>query len=120
MAKKKSIQKEFDWLKVADTMLLSRAIDDLEESELVPDKKILYQFSARGHELGQILLGMQLTDPKDAASAYYRSRPLMLSLGLGAEDAIASGMAKSGGYSDGRDIGVVCSGLFVICPVKKE
>jgi len=109
MAKKKSIQKEFDWLKVADTMLLSRAIDDLEESELVPDKKILYQFSARGHELGQILLGMQLTDPKDAASAYYRSRPLMLSLGLGAEDAIASGMAKSGGYSDGRDIGVVCN-----------
>ncbi|MEX0646927.1 MAG: transketolase C-terminal domain-containing protein [Balneolaceae bacterium] len=99
----------FNWLKVADTMLLSRAIDEKEENELVPDKKILYQFSARGHELGQIILGMHLTDPKDAASAYYRSRPLMLALGLGAEDAIASGMAKSGGYSDGRDIGVVCN-----------
>jgi 2-oxoisovalerate dehydrogenase E1 component len=109
MAKKKDAKKEFDWLKVADTLLLSRAIDDLEENELVPDKKILYQFSARGHELGQILLGMQLDKPNDAASAYYRSRPLMLTLGLNAEDAIASGMAKSGGYSDGRDIGVVCN-----------
>lgn len=107
--KKKDLQNEFDWMKVADTLLLSRAIDDLEEKELVPDKKILYQFSARGHELAQILLGMHLTDAKDAASAYYRSRPLMLSLGLTAEDAIASGMAKSGGYSDGRDIGVVCN-----------
>jgi 2-oxoisovalerate dehydrogenase E1 component len=109
MAKKKDAKKKIDWLQVADTLLLSRAIDDLEETELVPDKKILYQFSARGHELGQILLGMQLDQPNDAASAYYRSRPLMLTLGLSAEDAIASGMAKSGGYSDGRDIGVVCN-----------
>ncbi|PKD43908.1 alpha-ketoacid dehydrogenase subunit alpha/beta [Rhodohalobacter barkolensis] len=109
MAKKKDAKKKIDWLQVADTLLLSRAIDDLEEAELVPDKKILYQFSARGHELGQILLGMQLDQPNDAASAYYRSRPLMLTLGLSAEDAIASGMAKSGGYSDGRDIGVVCN-----------
>jgi 2-oxoisovalerate dehydrogenase E1 component len=110
MSKKKKVsEQEVDWLKIADLMLLSRAIDDLEESELVPGKKILYQFSARGHELAQILLGMQLNHPKDSASAYYRSRPLMLSLGLTAEDAIASGMAKSGGYSDGRDIGVVCN-----------
>ena len=100
---------EVDWKKAADLMLLSRSIDELEESELVPAKKILYQFSARGHELAQILLGMHLTDPNDAASAYYRSRPLMLTLGLSPEDAIASGMAKSGGYSDGRDIGVVCN-----------
>ena len=106
MAKKK---KDFNWLKVAETFLLSRAIDEIEESELVPEKKILYQFSARGHELAQIILGMHLTDSNDAASAYYRSRPLMLTLGLSAEDAIASDMAKSGGYSDGRDIGVVCN-----------
>jgi 2-oxoisovalerate dehydrogenase E1 component len=98
-----------DWEKVASLMLLSRAIDDLEENELVPEKKVLYQFSARGHELAQILLGMHLTNPKDAASAYYRSRPLLLTLGLDPEDAIASDMAKSGGYSDGRDIGVVCN-----------
>lgn len=52
---------------MAELLLLSRAIDDIEENELVPDKKILYQFSARGHELAQILLGMQLTDPNDAA-----------------------------------------------------
>ena len=109
MSKKKSSDQQVDWKKVAEIMLLSRSIDDLEESELVPDKKILYQFSARGHELAQILLGMKLTNSNDAASAYYRSRPLMLTLGLTPEDAIASGMAKSGGYSDGRDIGVVCN-----------
>lgn len=110
MSKKKSeTPKEFNWLHVADKMLLSRAIDEKEENELVPDKKVLYQFSARGHELGQIILGMHLTNPKDAASAYYRSRPLLLSLGLDPEDAIASGMAKTGGYSNGRDIGVVCN-----------
>ena len=96
-------------MKVADTMLLSRAIDEKEENVLVPDKKILYQFSSKGHELAQIILGMHLTDPLDAASAYYRSRPLMLTLGLKVDDAIASDMAKSGGYSDGRDIGVVCN-----------
>jgi len=98
-----------DWKKLAYLFLASRAMDELEEQVLVPEKKVLYQFSARGHELGQILLGMQLTNPHDAASAYYRSRPLMLSLGLSFEDALAAPMAKSGAYSDGRDIGVVCS-----------
>lgn len=98
---------EWNWL--AKLMLTSRAMDDKEENELVPNKDVLYQFSARGHELGQILLGSQLTHKHDAASAYYRSRPLMLSLGLALEDAMAAPMAKSGGYSDGRDIGVVCN-----------
>mgnify|MGYP005852062109 CR=1 FL=1 len=98
-----------DWKKLSRLFLESRAMDDLEENTLVPDKKVLYQFSARGHELGQTLLGMQLTHQHDAASAYYRSRPLMLSLGLNLEDALAAPMAKSGGYSDGRDIGVVCN-----------
>jgi len=106
---KKDIAPEIDWEKVASLMLTSRAIDDIEENELVPDKKVLYQFSARGHELAQIILGMHLTNPKDAVSAYYRSRPLLLTLGVEPEDAIASDMAKSGGYSDGRDIGVVCN-----------
>lgn len=98
-----------DWKWLAKLMLTSRAMDDKEENELVPNKDVLYQFSARGHELGQILLGSQLTHPHDAASAYYRSRPLMLSLGLSLEDAMAAPMGKSGGYSDGRDIGVVCN-----------
>lgn len=98
-----------DWSWLAKLMLTSRAMDNKEENELVPNKDVLYQFSARGHELGQILLGSQLTHKHDAASAYYRSRPLMLSLGLSLEEAMAAPMAKSGGYSDGRDIGVVCN-----------
>lgn len=98
-----------DWNRLTKLILTSRAMDDKEENELVPNKEVLYQFSARGHELGQILLGSQLTHQHDAASAYYRSRPLMLSLGLSLEDAMAAPMGKSGGYSDGRDIGVVCN-----------
>lgn len=100
---------KIDWKRVAHLLLLSRAIDEKEEDELVPEKKILYQFSAKGHELAQILLGLNLTNHKDVISPYYRSRPLLLTLGLSAEDALASGMAKSGSYSDGRDIGVVCN-----------
>lgn len=96
-----------DWRRVVQMFLLSRALDDLEETKLLPEKKVLYQFSARGHELGQILLGMLLTHPHDAASGYYRSRPLLLTLGLSVCDALKSGMAKGGGISDGRDIGVV-------------
>lgn len=98
-----------DWKHVARLILTSRAIDDKEEQELVPEKKVLYQFSARGHELGQVLLGTHLTYPHDGVSAYYRSRPLLLALGLSLDDALAAPMAKSGGYSDGRDIGVVCN-----------
>lgn len=107
--RKKTDNLKVNWLQVVDLLLTSRAVDELEETELAPQKKIHYQFSARGHELAQILLGLHLTDPNDAVSAYYRSRPLMLTLGLSVEDAIASDMAKEGGYSDGRDIGVVCN-----------
>jgi 2-oxoisovalerate dehydrogenase E1 component len=111
MASKKqdSPADRLDWKEIARLMLLSRALDDKEENELVPEKKVLYQFSARGHELSQIILGQFLNHPKDSVSAYYRSRPLMLTLGLLLEDAISAPMGKSGGYSDGRDIGVVCN-----------
>lgn len=108
-AKNEKNNQTVDWESVARLILISRAIDEKEETELAPQKKVLYQFSARGHELGQILLGKLLTHKHDAASAYYRSRPLLLSLGLSIEDAMAAPMAKSGGYSDGRDIGVVCN-----------
>lgn len=101
--------KSVNWDNIVKMMMRSRAMDDKEENELVPNEDVLYQFSARGHELGQMLLGEQLNHQHDAASAYYRSRPLMLSLGLGLENAMAAPMAKSGGYSDGRDIGVVCN-----------
>ncbi len=97
----------FDWTRITELFLLSRALDELEETELLPTRKILYQFSARGHELGQILLGSLLSHRHDAATGYYRSRPLLLTLGLTVVDALKSGMAKGGGISDGRDIGVV-------------
>jgi len=100
---------EFDWQKISYLLLLSRAMDDVEEKELVPAKLVFNQFSARGHDFAQILLGTQLSHPHDAATGYYRSRPFVLSLGLDIEDAVAAPMAKSGGYSDGRDIGVVCN-----------
>ncbi|HET9785242.1 MAG TPA: hypothetical protein VFP94_09850, partial [Terriglobales bacterium] len=88
-------------------MLLSRVLDHLEETQLYPAKKVLYQFSARGHELPQVVLGSLLIGPHDAVSGYYRSRPLLLRLGLTPEDSLAAGMAKAGGISDGRDIGAV-------------
>jgi 2-oxoisovalerate dehydrogenase E1 component len=88
-------------------MAASRALDDLEESTLLPQRKVLYQFSARGHELTQVLLGQQLVGARDGVGAYYRSRPLLLSLGLPLEEALASSMMRIGGMSEGRDIGVV-------------
>ena len=95
-----------DWRRVARLVLTSREMDRIEEQELVPAKKVLYQFSARGHDLAQVLLGLQLKDG-DAACGYYRSRPLLLALGVDLADALGSGMGLAGGYSDGRDIGVV-------------
>jgi 2-oxoisovalerate dehydrogenase E1 component len=102
-----SLSGDWDWARIAYLMLLSRALDALEEEKLVPEKKVLYQFSARGHDLAQILLGDCLDHPHDAVCGYYRSRPLLLSIGVDAEDALASSMGRSGGYSDGRDIGAV-------------
>lgn len=95
-----------DWREVAQLVLTSREMDRLEEEELVPAKKVLYQFSARGHDMAQVLLGLQLKKG-DAACGYYRSRPLLLALGVPLADALGSGMGLAGGYSDGRDIGVV-------------
>ena len=97
---------EVDWREVARLVLTSREMDRIEEEELVPAKKVLYQFSARGHDLAQVLLGLKLRDG-DAACGYYRSRPLLLALGVPLADALGSGMGRAGGYSGGRDIGVV-------------
>jgi 2-oxoisovalerate dehydrogenase E1 component len=102
-----SPDRDYDWLQIARLVHLSRAIDALEEKVLAPEKKVLYQFSARGHDLAQVLLGSWLTDLNDAACGYYRSRPLLLSLGVPLADALGSSMGRSGGYSGGRDIGVV-------------
>jgi len=97
----------FDWAKIAYYVHLSRAMDDKEESELVPSKEVLYQFSARGHDVAQVMLAAKLTNKHDAACGYYRSRPLLLTMGVPLDDAMSGPLGKSGGYSDGRDIGVV-------------
>jgi 2-oxoisovalerate dehydrogenase E1 component len=101
------LRAEPDWRKVARLLHTSRALDEIEETRLVPERKVLYQFSARGHELPQILLGLQLTDAHDGVAVYYRSRPLMLTLGMSAEDAAAGPLMRGDSCSGGRDIGVV-------------
>jgi 2-oxoisovalerate dehydrogenase E1 component len=98
---------DYDWRRIAFLTLVSRALDRMEETRLVPERKISYQFSARGHDMAQVMLGSRLTNPRDATCGYYRSRPLLLSLGVPIEDALGSAMGRAGGYSDGRDIGVV-------------
>ena len=104
-----------DWRRIARHVLVSRALDDVEEATnrnraTVPrEHLVLYQFSARGHDMGQAILGALLDHPHDAAGAYYRSRPLLLAVGLSIEDALASPLGRAGGFSDGRDIGVVCN-----------
>ncbi|MBL8988672.1 MAG: pyruvate dehydrogenase, partial [Gemmatimonadetes bacterium] len=106
-----------DWKRVYRLALISRALDETEETRLVPEKKVAYQFTARGHDVAQIILGQHLTHPHDGVSAYYRSRPMLLTLGLDIADAFAGPMGKSGGFSDGRDIGVVCNFPAVPGPV---
>jgi 2-oxoisovalerate dehydrogenase E1 component len=104
-----------DWRRIAYHTLVSRALDDVEETTnrnraTVPrEHLVLYQFSARGHDMAQAVLGSMLDHPHDAAGAYYRSRPLLLAVGLPIEDALASPLGRAGGFSDGRDIGVVCN-----------
>lgn len=98
-----------DWPRVARLLLTSRTIDTLEEKELTPAGMVTYQFSAKGHELAQILLGLSLTHPHDGAAVYYRSRPFMLAAGLTAQEALSASMAKTGSPSEGRDVGVVYS-----------
>ncbi|MGV3707704.1 MAG: alpha-ketoacid dehydrogenase subunit alpha/beta [Gemmatimonas sp.] len=105
----------FDWKRIAYQTLVSRALDDLEEAtnknrNSVPrEHVVLYQFSSRGHEMSQIILGSLVNRKGDAAGAYYRSRPMLLALGLPLDDALGSPLGRAGGFSDGRDIGVVCN-----------
>ncbi|MEX2177552.1 MAG: transketolase C-terminal domain-containing protein [Gemmatimonadaceae bacterium] len=106
---------DFDWRRIVYHTLVSRALDDVEEetnrnrAKVPKEHLVLYQFSARGHDVAQAILGSLITHPRDAASAYYRSRPLLLALGLSIDDAFGSPLGRAGGFSDGRDIGVVCN-----------
>ena len=96
-----------DWRRILPVVFHSRALDDLEESQLVPAREVLYQFSARGHDVTQALLAQHLNGRRDGIAAYYRSRPLVLALGLELDEALASTMMRTGSMSEGRDIGVV-------------
>jgi 2-oxoisovalerate dehydrogenase E1 component len=95
------------WLRVARTMLVSRVLDRIEEQEMAPKGLVTYQFSARGHDLAQSILSELITHPHDGATCYYRSRPFVLGQGLTAEEAFRGSLARAGGMTDGRDIGVV-------------
>ena len=108
-ATKADSTKGIDWRRVLYCSLASRLLDDIEVNRLVPEKRVNYQFCARGHEVAQAILGQHLIHPYDGVAAYYRSRPLLLTLGLSLEDGFAAPMARSGGFSDGRDVGVVCN-----------
>lgn len=105
----------FDWRRIAYHVLVSRALDEIEEltnkskTTTARENLILYQFSARGHEVAQVILGSLIDHKHDGVSAYYRNRPLLLSLGLTIDDALGSPLGRAGGFSDGRDIGVVCN-----------
>ena len=103
----------FDWTRIAYLALVSRALDEVEEgtnrarSAVPREHQVLYQFSSRGHEVAQIILSALLDGRHDGIGAYYRSRPMLLALGLSLEDAFGSPLGRAGGFSDGRDIGVV-------------
>ncbi len=105
----------FDWRRIVYMTLASRAIDDVEEAtnrnraSIPKEHVVLYQFSARGHDMAQAILGSLITGARDGAGAYYRSRPFLLTLGLPLDDALGSPLGRAGGFSDGRDIGVVCN-----------
>jgi len=96
-----AVDPRFDWRRIAYNMLASRAMDDLEETTnrnrtSVPrEHLILYQFSSRGHDLAQTILGTLLDHPHDAAGAYYRCRPLLVTMGLSLEDALGSPLGAS-------------------------
>jgi 2-oxoisovalerate dehydrogenase E1 component len=96
-----------DWPRVLEIVQRSRALDELEETRLVPERKVLYQFTARGHDVTQALLAQHIDGARDGIAVYYRSRPLLLGLGLALDEALASTMMRVGGMSEGRDIGVV-------------
>jgi 2-oxoisovalerate dehydrogenase E1 component len=103
------------WRDVARNALASRLLDDIEEAtnrdraKVPKEHVVLYQFSSRGHDVAQTILGSLINAQHDAAGAYYRSRPFLLALGLPLDDALGSPLGRAGGFSDGRDIGVVCN-----------
>ncbi len=102
------------WLSIYERAWVSRAIDELEltkgykpSRENPAEGRLKFQFSARGHEVPQLIAAALLDHPHDGAGVYYRSRPFMLGIGLSPFACFASVMHKTAGVSGGRDIGVV-------------
>jgi len=98
---------EPDWARVVAIVQRSRALDEIEFGRLLPERQVNYQFRASGHELGQALLSLELNHPRDGIGSYYRSRPLMLGLGLDIETALAGPLTRRDSLSGGRDVGVI-------------
>jgi 2-oxoisovalerate dehydrogenase E1 component len=96
-----------DWNLVAHAVLVSRQLDLYEEKFLAPQGKVKYQFSSKGHELSQVLLGQSLTHKHDAATVYYRSRPLVLATGMDVATALEANLALTNSMNQGRDTGVM-------------
>jgi len=59
------IELSINWGDVARFVLLSRELDLFEEKHLAPQGKVKYQFSAKGHELSQVLLAQALDHSHD-------------------------------------------------------
>ena len=78
---------DIDWSRVAGTVLISRALDELEEAQLVPARKVLYQFTARGHDVTQAIFGQMLTGARDGAVASLRLKHVNVDLGHVFQDA---------------------------------
>jgi 2-oxoisovalerate dehydrogenase E1 component len=95
------------WLNVVRLARLAREIDRLETEELTPSGEVKLQLPAVGHEVPQILLARALTHPKDAATAYYRSRPFLLGSGLTPREALAGALGRTGSCTEGRDTGLM-------------
>jgi 2-oxoisovalerate dehydrogenase E1 component len=70
-----SVDPRFDWRRIAYHVLVSRALDDVEEATnrsraSVPrDHLVLYQFSARGHDVAQAILGSLVDRTHDGVGA---------------------------------------------------
>ena len=65
----------FDWPRVVHTIFLSRALDELEVGRLLPARQVLYQFSARGHDVTQVILNL-----KELTLRLHTDKPKLLRL----------------------------------------
>ena len=66
------VHPRLDWKRIAYLLFASRGLDDTEENRLMPEKKVVYQFSARGHDLAQIILG-QMPGASSLSCANYET-----------------------------------------------